>query len=257
VPPLFDAHFHVIDARFPLVANQGYVPASFTVSDYRDATADLEIRGGAVVSGSFQGLDTTYLEAALGALGEGFVGVVQLPVDVADAEVRRLDLLGVRAVRANVYRTGPDALDVAVALARRVDDLVGWHLEVYADAATVDATRLVELRAVVLDHLGLSAAGLPRLLEMVAAGVMVKAAGFGRIDPDLDVATTLRRIADVDPRALLFGTDLPATRARRPFRRSDLELLEDAVGVEAAAMATWENALARYRPQQGDGAART
>ena len=34
---VFDAHLHVIDPRFPLVANQGYVPDPFTVDDYRDA----------------------------------------------------------------------------------------------------------------------------------------------------------------------------------------------------------------------------
>lgn len=56
--PLFDAHLHVIDPRFPLVANQGYLPPAFTVDDYRDRTAHLEVVGGAVVSGSFQAFDT-------------------------------------------------------------------------------------------------------------------------------------------------------------------------------------------------------
>jgi predicted TIM-barrel fold metal-dependent hydrolase len=31
---LFDAHFHIIDPRFPLIANRGYLPAAFTVADY-------------------------------------------------------------------------------------------------------------------------------------------------------------------------------------------------------------------------------
>lgn len=248
MPPLFDAHLHVIDPRFPLVASQGYMPAPFTVADYRDATAGLDVQGGAVVSGSFQADDTTYLDSALSALGEGFVGVAQLPVDVPDAEVRRLHHLGVRAVRANLRRNGVDAIDAATELARRVHALVGWHLEVYADAATVDGSRLRELPVVVVDHLGLTAAGLPRLLGLVAAGVKVKATGFGRIDPALDVREALRRVAEVDPTALLFGTDLPGTRARRAFRRSDLDVLHDAIGTEAARMARWDNAVALYRP---------
>ena len=32
--PLFDAHFHIIDPRFPLVPNRGYLPDRYTVSDY-------------------------------------------------------------------------------------------------------------------------------------------------------------------------------------------------------------------------------
>jgi len=29
--PLFDAHLHIINPRFPLVPNAGYLPPSFTV----------------------------------------------------------------------------------------------------------------------------------------------------------------------------------------------------------------------------------
>ena len=56
-PPLFDAHLHVIDPRFPLIGNDGYLPPPFTVEDYRVRTSALGVTGGAVVSGSFQGFD--------------------------------------------------------------------------------------------------------------------------------------------------------------------------------------------------------
>ena len=61
---LFDSHFHVIDHRFPLVANQGYTPPPFSLADYRAAANPLGIQGGAVVSGSFQAFDQSYLLAA-------------------------------------------------------------------------------------------------------------------------------------------------------------------------------------------------
>jgi hypothetical protein len=38
--PIFDAHFHVIDPRFPLVPNQGFLPDPFTVADYRARLVD-------------------------------------------------------------------------------------------------------------------------------------------------------------------------------------------------------------------------
>jgi predicted TIM-barrel fold metal-dependent hydrolase len=31
---VFDAHLHIIDPRFPLVPNKGYLPPAFTVADY-------------------------------------------------------------------------------------------------------------------------------------------------------------------------------------------------------------------------------
>lgn len=45
-PPMFDAHLHIIDARFPLVPNNGYLPEPFTVADYRARTAHLGVVGG-------------------------------------------------------------------------------------------------------------------------------------------------------------------------------------------------------------------
>ena len=51
---VFDAHLHIIDPCFPVVANQGYVPDPFTAADYRAVTAGLNVTGGAVVAGSFQ-----------------------------------------------------------------------------------------------------------------------------------------------------------------------------------------------------------
>jgi hypothetical protein len=61
---IFDAHFHVIDPRFPLVANQGYLPAPFGVASYLEAARPLGVAGGAVVSGSFQASDQGDLLAA-------------------------------------------------------------------------------------------------------------------------------------------------------------------------------------------------
>ena len=102
--PVFDAHFHVIDDRFPLVPNQGYLPPPFTVDDYRERVAPLGVAGGAVVSGSFQAYDQTYLVDALRRLGDGFVGVANLPGDSTDEEILALDAAGVRACRANLHR---------------------------------------------------------------------------------------------------------------------------------------------------------
>lgn len=245
--PLFDAHLHIIDPRFPLIANQGYLPPPFTAEAYLAAAASLGVTGGAVVSGSFQAFDQDYLAAALARLGPGFVGVTQLPAAVTDAELDRLERAGVRALRFNLRRGGSAGLEDLEALARRVHERVGWHVELYVDSRDLGELegRLAALPQIVIDHLGLSAAGLPSLLRLVERGAKVKATGFGRLD--FDPVPVLQRIAAADPAALLFGTDLPSTRAPRPFAVADIALIRAALTPEQAAAALHDNALALYR----------
>jgi predicted TIM-barrel fold metal-dependent hydrolase len=238
--PIFDAHFHVIDPRFPLVPNQGYLPEPFTVSDYRARVAGLEVAGGAVVSGSFQAFDQTYLIDALRQLGPDFVGVANVPLDISDGEVLSLAEAGVRAFRVNLFR-GADVAQLA--LAPRLHELAGWHLEVYLDARDLPelAPKLAVAPRLVIDHLGMTQAGLPALLELVKDGAYVKASGFGRID--VDPYSALKAIATLNPAAPLFGSDLPGTRAPRAFEAADIELIGEAAGERAL----YDNALALYR----------
>lgn len=155
---VFDSHFHIIDRRFPLVPNEGYLPDEFTVADYCARATELGIVGGAVVSGSFQAFDQTYLLAALQLLGPAFVGVTQLPASTPDAEIRRLDAAGVRAVRFNLRRGGSAGgsagLSDLVSFAWRVHDLARWHVELYVDGRDLPELYevLVSLPALVIDH---------------------------------------------------------------------------------------------------------
>ncbi|WP_053932502.1 amidohydrolase family protein [Pseudomonas coronafaciens] len=244
---IFDAHCHIIDPRFPLIANNGYLPDSFGVSDYLASVKPLGVQGGAVVSGSFQGFDQGYLLAALNSLGPAFVGVTQLPASVTDTELDTLNAAGVRALRFNLKRGGSEQLDQLEALALRVHERVGWHSELYIDSrelAEIEA-RLLRLPAISIDHLGLSAEGLTIVLRLAERGVRVKACGFGRVD--FPVRDALRDIHAANPCALMFGTDLPSTRAPRPFQADDIELLTDALGENGAQQALWENAANFYR----------
>lgn len=243
---VFDAHLHIIDPAFPLVENEGYLPPAFTTDEYSARIEGLGIAGGAVVSGSFQAFDQDYLVHALDALGPTYVGVTQLPETVNDATIEKLSAAGVRAVRFNVRRGGSASLASLDRLARRVHDVAGWHAELYIDARSLEeiAEQLLTLPAVSIDHLGLHADGLPHLLRLAEGGVKVKATGFGRVD--LDPAVAIAAILDANPSALMFGTDLPSTRARRPFSPEDLELIARVVDPEMLPGVLWDNAAALY-----------
>ena len=73
----------------------------------------------------------------------------------------------------------------------------------------------------------------------------VKATGFGRID--FPVADALRDLHAANPRALMFGTDLPSTRAPRPFSTADLSLIYETLGESEAQKVLWYNAMDFYR----------
>jgi predicted TIM-barrel fold metal-dependent hydrolase len=244
---LFDSHFHIIDPRFPLVANQNYTPPAFPLSEYRALAKPLGVMAGALVSGSFQANDQTYMIDTLGKLGAGWVGVTQIAKDYPDAEVAKLGGLGVRALRFNILRGRIDNIDDIIALATRCHAVAGWHAEFYADAASLapHVDRLSKLPQIAIDHLGMTEEGLPVLLDLVAAGAKVKATGFGRLK--MDVPKALERIAQKSANALVFGTDMPSTRAPRPFMPSDIDLIEKTLGQELAQRVFWDNPLALYR----------
>ncbi len=244
---IFDSHFHIIDPRFPLIPNQEYLPPPFTVSDYRKRIQHLPIVGGAVVSGSFQGFDQTYLLAALQELGTSFVGVTQLKATASDEEIMKLNRANVRGVRFNLKWGGSEKVEAIDSFAKRIYKVAGWHVVLYVDSKDLAGLSpvLMRLPAVSIDHLGLSKEGFPFLLQLVEKGIKVKASGFGRVD--FDVVWALKEIARVNPDALLFGTDLPSTRSKRPFLDEDVQLIRANFDEKQANKILFSNAMAFYR----------
>jgi predicted TIM-barrel fold metal-dependent hydrolase len=247
---VFDTHFHIIDPRFPVMENQGFLPPVFTVDDYLARTAGLNIRAGTVVAGSFQGVQTQYMCEALQRLGPTFVGVIQLQATVSDEEILRLHGVGVRAVRFNLYRGGSAGIEDLDRLARRVHEVADWHAELYADAAALEPVfeTIANLPKVSIDHLGMTPAGLPVLLKLAERGAKVKATGFGRTE--VDVPPALRELARANPDCLMFGTDLPSQRARRPFGPQDMRLIVDTLGEALSHKVFWDNAARFYGPAE-------
>jgi predicted TIM-barrel fold metal-dependent hydrolase len=204
------------------------------------------VSGGAVVSGSFQAFDQGYLIAALDELGPSFVGVTQLPADCTDQQIRALHTAGVRAVRFNLRRGGSAGRADIELLGRRVFEIAGWHSEFYvrnADLPDLESL-LAALPRISIDHLGLTTEGRDVLFRLVLAGAHVKASGFAR--GDLDVAGTLRGVHEINPDALMFGTDLPGTRAPRPFEPAHIDLIRDVLGAADADRVLWDNAARFY-----------
>ncbi len=246
---MFDTHFHIIDMRFPVQENQGFFPPSFPAPDYQARTERLGITGGNVVSGSFQGFDTGFMHEALKTLGTTFTGVIQIPPTASDDDILKLDAIGVRGVRFNMVRGGSANMTDLDRMARRVWELARWHVELYADARDLEPIiqKLNALPAVSIAHLGMSAEGLPTLVKLAEKGMKVKATGFGRMT--LDPVMGMRTLIKANPDCLMFGTDLPSQRARRPFLPSDIDLIRDNIDASLHRKVFFDNAVNFYRPR--------
>ncbi len=246
--PLFDSHLHIIDKRFPVISNKGYLPPEFTCKEYLQRMSTYQLCGGVVVSGSFQKFDQSYLIDALKNLGPRFVGVTQLPEFVSDSEIQKLNELGVRAVRFNLKRGGSETIKHLSAMASRIYEISNWHVELYVDSKELSElyTTIINLPSVSIDHLDLNNSGLKLLTQLAEKSVKVKATGFSRVD--FNVASALKDIYSANPEALMFGSDLPSTRAPKPYTDNDFILVAETLGKDAALKVFSENAIKFYSP---------
>lgn len=243
---LFDGHFHIINPKFPLVENDGYLPPKFTVENYIDITSKYEIIGGAIVSGSFQAFDQEYLIDVLNSLGNAFFGVANIPADITHEELERLTNVNVTAVRFNVKRGGSEKIEHIEKLSNYLLDKFNWHTELYIDSKDLSDLKstLLNIPKFSIDHLGLSKEGLNDLYYWVEKGVKIKATGFGRID--FDPIPVMKTIYQINPKALIFGTDLPSTRAKVPFSDKDIQLLVDSFSSDQLENILYKNAFEWY-----------
>ena len=173
--------------------------------------------------------------------------MTQLPVTVTDEEIIRLNNAGVRAVRFNLKRGGSEGISHLSSMAARVYELAGWHVELYVDLKELSdlCGTLIDLPAVSIDHLGLSQSGLGTLIQLAEKGVRIKATGFGRVD--FNVQKALKNLYTANPKSLMFGTDLPSTRAPIPYNDDDFLLVVDALAEEGANDVFNKNAFDFYR----------
>ncbi len=209
-----------------------------------------KLTGGVIVSGSFQVFDQSYLIQALSDLGESFVGVTQLPASVTDDEILQLNSLGVRAIRFNLKCGGSEVISHLSSLAARVHEIANWHVELYVDSNELDElySTLIKLPALSIDHLGLSQSGFKRLKQLAENGVKIKAIGFSRVD--FNVTNALKQLYSINSSALMFGSDMPSTRAPTAYSDNDFTRVAEALEEEAAIKVFSENAIEFYKPQK-------
>ncbi|MFI5178225.1 MAG: amidohydrolase family protein [Vicinamibacterales bacterium] len=238
-----DCHHHIYDARFPEAPNAVLHPPDALVDDYRALQRRLGTTRSVIIQPSTYGTDNRCGLAALSALGSSARMVAVVNDTVTDAELKRLDGLGVRGIRFNLAQAGATTPEMITPLAKRVAPL-GWHLQINAPAE-----RLLEVlpilervpSPIVFDHLahipqpdGVSHPLYGKIRALLDKGrTWVKLSG-AYIDTKAgpptyaDTSAVARAYVTAAPERLVWGSDWPhPTEGQKPDDAVLFDLLTD------------------------------
>jgi predicted TIM-barrel fold metal-dependent hydrolase len=151
-----DCHMHIYDGRYPVAATATLKPADALVADYKLLQKRIGTTRNVVVTPSTYGTDNRITLDAIGQLGAAARGVAVVDTSVADAELKRMNDLGIRGIRFNLVQAGATTVEMVEPLSKRVNDL-GWHIQIHMKGEQITAIENLLLRLpapIVFDHLG-------------------------------------------------------------------------------------------------------
>jgi len=227
LPPLAcDCHVHVFGpaVRFAYAASRSFTPVDAPKETLYALHRQLGIGRCVIVQSVCHGFDNRVVEDAIQA-GEGrYLGVALVPVNVADAELRRLAAMDFRGVRFNFMKhlAASASVDEVVALTHRLK-VVNLHLQVHFESSLIHSLAAALSRSavpVVIDHMGRVDAALGAghadfaALHALLKNPLfhVKVSGVDRIDPHPPYThgvSLARTLLESYPEQCLWGTDWP------------------------------------------------
>ena len=125
-----DCHMHIYDAKYPADPKATLKPADALVADYKLLQKRIGTSRNVVVTPSTYGTDNRVTLDAIAQIGPTARGVAVVDATVTDAELKRLNGLGVRGIRFNLVQAGATTAEMIEPLSRRVNDL-GWHIQLH------------------------------------------------------------------------------------------------------------------------------
>lgn len=224
-----DCHMHVLGPfeRYPLAADRAYNVPEATLDEHERMKRGVGLERTVFVQASGHGNDNRAMLAALARLGERGRGIAVVPPGSSPDALAELHTAGVRGLRLNLVTMRSRYSDDPAKLVGGYERLcapLGWHLQVFADGATLVALEPVLARCrvnVVIDHMGLpdasagiAQAGFQALLRLMGQEhVWAKLAGADRVTRTSarlrDAIPYMRALAAVAPQRLVWGSDWP------------------------------------------------
>ena len=225
----WDTHFHVLgpQKRFPYAATRKYTPPDAPLDQGLALHDTLGIARGLVVHANTHGFDNAVDLDAVARSGGRYLAVVRLDAKATRESCRKLHEQGARGVRFAFNPQHGGTLDQKVFehVLQCVEGL-GWFVELHFEGAAIPGLRkwLEEIPAtVVIDHIGRVdvSAGLDQAPFQILCELMkrpnfwTKVSGADRLTkkgpPYDDVAPFARRMAEIAPDRLTWGSDWPHT----------------------------------------------
>lgn len=261
--------------RYPLAAERAYNVPEAALEAHERMKHQVGLERTVLVQASGYGGDNRAMLAALARLGARGRAVAVLDPRTPAGELEKMQRAGVRGLRLNLVtlasRHSGDRAQLVGDYARMLAPL-GWHLQIFADSATLQSLEPVLRRCgvtVVIDHMGLpdAAAGIEQpgfqaVLRLLAAKhVWVKLAGADRITRASgrlrDAIPFVQALAATAPERLVWGSDWPhiGFHSRRqvqgdavlPYRELDAGELLDVL-IEAVTDAEARGAILAANP---------
>ncbi len=224
-----DCHMHVLGPfdRYPLAAERAYNVPEAPLEAHERMKRQVGLERTVLVQASGHGYDNSAMLDALSELGARGRAVAVLAPGTPASELERMHRAGVRGLRLNLLtlasRHAGDRTQLVGDYERTLAPL-GWHLQVFADAAPLLSLEPALERCsvnVVIDHMGLpdAAAGIGQpgfqaVLRLLArTHIWVKLAGADRITRTSgrlrDAIPFIRALAAAAPERLVWGSDWP------------------------------------------------
>ena len=234
-PKACDTQFHVFGpaAMFRFRDDRKYDPPDATVEDAMRMHELIGIARGVIVHPSIHGLDMRPTLYALEKARGRYRGVAVINDTIAEAELERMHVAGIRGIRFNFVRFlgGPPDMKVFERALDKVAPL-GWHLVVHVDGNDLmeHAAMLRKLSMpLIIDHMGHVdvTAGFDQkpfrlMLDMMKDGnTFVKIATGDRESktgyPWDDVVPYGARVVETAPERVIWGTDWPHPQYKGPM----------------------------------------
>ena len=224
-----DCHIHLFGDldRYPPVAGRTYTPRAATLPEWRAVSAPLGVTRAVLVQPSAYGTDNSRMLDGLREAGDMARGIAVIDDATPDHALQEMHALGVCGIRLNLA-TGavPDPSAIPGQLRRAAARIagLGWHLQVLARGARLQAAAATVPSldvSVVFDHMagadtspGADQTGFEAAFRLFCDGrCWIKLSGADHVasrrDMPQEALPIMRTLIDANPDRLVWGSDWP------------------------------------------------
>jgi D-galactarolactone isomerase len=236
-----DCHHHIYDSKFPIAPSATLKPGDAKAADYQALQKRIGTTRSVVVQPSTYGTDNSCTLEGMAQLGPASRGVAVVDTSVTDAELKRLNGLGIRGIRFNLVQAGATTVDMLEPLSKRVADL-GWHVQIHQTGDGIVKMEDVLQKVaspIVFDHMGRipkdvgidhpAYTVISRLIDKGRTWVKVSGAYMDtNVGPPTyaDATKLAQAYVKLAPQRMVWGSDWPHPTAKDDDKPNDATLVD-------------------------------